>query len=80
MTPRLTSGGARGQRSYRGGESRGKVPSFKKKLQTQFSNWLKIARFGEDEAKQIIAYHRTMPGYQATPLRTLEQVNRMIVF
>ena len=52
----------------------------KKKTLDQFSNWLTIARFGEDEAKQIIAYHRTMPGYQATPLRTLEQVNRMIVF
>ena len=51
-----------------------------KKNWTQFSNWLTIARFGEEEAKQIIAYHRTMPGYQATPLRTLEQVNRMIVF
>jgi len=33
-----------------------------------------VARFGEEEAKQIIAYHRTMPGYQATPLRTLEQL------
>ena len=52
----------------------------KKKLRTKFSNWLTIARFGEEEAKQIIAYHRTMPGYQATPLRTLEQVNRVIVF
>ena len=54
--------------------------SKKNQLRTQFSNWLIITRFGEDEAKQIIAYHRTMPGYQATPLRTLEQVNRMIVF
>ena len=54
--------------------------SKKNQLRTKFSNWLTIGRFGEDEAKQIIAYHRTMPGYQATPLRTLEQVNRMIVF
>ena len=30
--------------------------------------------FGEDEAKQIICYHRTMPEYKATPLRVLDQV------
>jgi len=33
-----------------------------------------IARFGEDEAKQILAYHRTMPEYKATPLRVLDQL------
>ena len=33
-----------------------------------------VQRFGEDEAKQILAYHRTMPEYKATPLRVLDQV------
>ena len=36
-----------------------------------------VQRFGEDEAKQILAYHRTMPEYQATPLRVLDQVTMM---
>ena len=36
-----------------------------------------MQRFGEDEAKQILAYHRTMPEYKATPLRVLDQVTMM---
>ena len=38
-----------------------------------------MQRFGEAEAKQIIAYHRTMPEYKATPLRVLDQVMAMMM-
>ena len=38
-----------------------------------------MQRFGEAEAKQILAYHRTMPEYKATPLRVLNQVTNTMM-
>ena len=39
-----------------------------------------VAEFGREVAEGVLAYHRTMPGYQPTPLHDLTQVQERIKY